>query len=131
MNVALLSGLALMAQAAVAGDRPPTTLACDLPSPSVSGAVAKPTRRIFQVAPGLLREWNVGKQAFGVNLCTVFACLKAPDRSEGSITSASASYTVGIDHGTGQAYWRATGASGLTIPKGPCRVVPAPTARRP
>jgi hypothetical protein len=48
---------------------------------------------------------------------------------EGAIGSASVSYTIGIESGTKEGYWRAVGASGMAQNKGVCRVVPEPKAK--
>lgn len=121
MHAALLSGLVVMAQAA--GPPSPVFLACSMPANGVTA------ERIFRVAPGSFQEWDAAKQDFGKNFCEAFACSKTPERMEGSISSASVSYTVGIVNDTGEGYWRAAGASGLSANKGACRVVPAPTPR--
>lgn len=126
MNAVLLSGVALLAQAAGAGS--PVVLACNLPTPAAAGASAD---RIFRVAPGQFQEWDAARKTFGANHCLAFACAKTPDRTEGSISSASVSYTVGVVTGTGEGYWRATGASGLAANKGSCRIVADPSSKAP
>jgi len=123
MGAALLGGLILtMALAEGASAPSPVVLGCKLPA---AGAPA-PAERFFRVAPGSFQEWDAARKVFGPNLCSAYACAKAPDRSEGSIGSASVTYTVGVVHGTGEAYWRATGASGLAADHGPCRVAAEP-----
>ena len=130
MNVALISGLVVLAQSAELG--PPVILACNLPTPAVAGAPPAPSaERIFRVAPGSFQEWDAGKQAFGANFCAAFACAKTPGRMEGNISSASVSYTVGVVSGTGGGYWRAAGASGLSANQGVCRVIATPPSRVP
>jgi len=126
MNAALLSGLVVLAQAAGAGS--PVFLACNFPGPA---GAATPAERTFRVAPGSFQEWDAAKQAFGQNLCLAFACAKTADRTEGNISSASVSYTVGVVNGTGEGYWRAAGASGLAANHGSCRVIAAPASKAP
>jgi hypothetical protein len=124
MHVALLSGLALMAQAASPA---PVVLSCSIPARLVAGsAPVAPTERIFRVGVGSFQEWDAAQRKFGGNLCGAFACRKSADRMEGNIGSASVTYTVGIVTGTSEGYWRAVGASGLAANKGPCRVITAP-----
>ena len=132
MRVALFCGLAVLAPSAAAHAQSPVVLACQLPAASAAGAAAAaPAERLFRVAPGSFQEWDAAQRKFGTNLCAAYACAKTPDRTEGSIGSASVSYTVGILHATGEGYWRATGASGLATDHGPCRVAAAPEALRP
>ena len=126
----LISGLVVFAQAPVAPS--PVVVACRFPGQSIAGAPASaPTERVFRLAPGSFQEWDAATKKFGQNICLSYACAKTPDRTEGSISSASVSYTVGITNGTGDAYWRAQGASGLAANHGACRVVAQPTSRVP
>ena len=125
MRAALFCGLAILAQSAGAHAQSPVVLACKLPVAG-AGAAAAPSERLFRVAPGTFQEWDAGQRKFGTNLCAAYTCAKTAERSEGSIGSASVTYTVGVVHATGEAYWRATGASGLATDHGPCRVVAAP-----
>ena len=128
MHAALLSGLMILAQAAAGA---PVVLACDIPSPPGRAiATAAPHERIFRVGPGSIQEWNDSSREFGPNLCAAFGCVKTADRSEGTISSASVAFTVGVVNSTGQGYWRAAGASGLAVTRGACRVI-TPPARRP
>jgi hypothetical protein len=126
MHVALLSGLALMAQAAMPA---PVVLSCSMPARLVAGAAsAPPSERIFRVGAGSFQEWDAAQRKFGGNLCGAFTCRKTADRLEGNIGSASVTYTVGIVTGTSEGYWRAVGASGLAATKGACRVITAPAS---
>ena len=132
MRAAFLCGLAVLAQAAGARAQSPVFLACNIPARAAPGGPpAAPVERTFRVAPGSFQEWDAARHQFGRNLCLAFACVKTADRSEGSVGSASVTYTVGIVAATGEAYWRALGASDLGATQGPCRVVPAPTGSRP
>jgi hypothetical protein len=121
MRAVLLCGL-MMAQAAAASAQSPVVIGCKLPSVGAQ----TPVERFFRVAPGSFQEWDAARKAFGQNLCSAYACAKSPDRSEGTIGSASVTYTVGVTHDTGEAYWRATGASGLAADHGPCRIAAPP-----
>jgi hypothetical protein len=119
----LLSGLALLFQSAGAAPGAPVVLSCSFP---VAGAsAAAPAARIFRVGPGSLQEWDAGLRQFGRNLCLPFACVRAAGRTEGSISSASVSYTVGVSD-SGEAYWRAQGATGFAAKQGVCRVINPP-----
>jgi hypothetical protein len=131
MYAALLYGLALMAQAAPAAGGTLVTLSCQLPARPAEGAGGKPAPRIFQIGSGSLREWNEVTHEYGANLCRSFNCVKAADRSEGSISSASVTYVVGVQNGGAEGYWRATGATGGGVTHGACQIVPAPAPRRP
>ena len=131
MRAALFCGLAMLAQSAVARAQSPVVLACTLPAASTAASAAAPAERLFRVAPGSFQEWDPAQRRFGANLCAAYACAKTADRSEGSIGSASVTYTVGVVHATGEAYWRATGASGLAADHGPCRIATAPETSRP
>ncbi|HEX4709365.1 hypothetical protein [Phenylobacterium sp.] len=129
MHTALLNALLLMAaQAAETGAQPPIVLACNLPtSPATVAAAATPAERVFRIAPGSLQEWDVEQQRFGQNLCEAYACARSPTRAEASVSSATVSFTVGVEYSTRTAYWRVLGASGLKTTEGSCRIVPAPT----
>jgi hypothetical protein len=121
--------LALSAQARA---QSPVVLACQLPAARAAGTpAAAPTERFFRVAPGTFQEWDAAQGRFGTNLCAAYTCAKMADRSEGTIGSASVTYTVGIVHATGEGYWRATGASDLATDHGSCRVATAPQGARP
>jgi len=111
-----------MAQAVAANAQSPVVIGCKLPS----AGVPETAERFFRIAPGSFQEWDATGRVFGQNLCSAYACAKAPDRSEGTIGSASVTYTVGVVHGTGEAYWRVTGASGLATDHGPCRIAAPP-----
>jgi hypothetical protein len=50
--------------------------------------------------------------------------MKSADRAEGTISSASVAYTIGV--AGGQGYWRVLGASGGGPRSGSCRVVTEP-----
>lgn len=124
----LLSGLALLA-AAPAAQPPagPVVLACRIPVRAASGSGAVTSAdRIFRVGPGAFQEWDANQRKFGRNLCDAFPCSKTPDRMEGNVSSASASYTVGIMSNTGEGYWRAVGATGFAAKQGVCRVITEP-----
>jgi hypothetical protein len=126
MIAALLSGLALLAQTTSAVQPGTKIVSCDLPAP-VTGAAARPTPapRVFEIGAGMLREWNTVAQQFGPNLCATYSCSKTKGRIEGSISSSSVKYSVGIETATGDPYWRATGASGLAKPYGACKTLKA------
>ena len=130
MRAALFCGLAMLAQSAAAHAQSPVVLACKLPAANVAGTPAS-AERIFRVAPGSFQEWDAAQRKFGANLCAAYTCAKTAERSEGSIGSASVTYTVGVVHATGEGYWRATGASGLATDHGSCRIAAAPQAPRP
>jgi hypothetical protein len=134
MPTALLSGLLFLAAQAAgagtgAGAQAPMVLACNIPR--VSATAGAPPERLFRIAPGSLQEWDVRQQKFGANFCLDFPCVRSPKALEGTVSSASVAYTIGIDSGTGAAYWRVKGASGFKPTEGTCRVVPAPTPRAP
>lgn len=123
--IAQVVGLALVAQAGAAAAQSPTVLSCTIArrAPAAAGAPASVVHeeRVFRVGPGSLQEWERDVRHFGPNLCGVFACAANGDRSEGTITSASVAYTIGVDHKTGVGYWRSMGASGLAETNGACR----------
>ena len=135
MHSALLNALLFMAaQAAQTGGQPPVVLACDIPAspdPMKATGAAHHAERVFRIAPGSLQEWGPQEQKFGRNLCQAYTCTRSPTRTEGSLSSATVAYTVGIEYSTGAAYWRVVGASGLKTKGGACRVVPAPTPSGP
>lgn len=128
MRAALFCGLAMLAQTAAAHAQAPVVLACTLPA---AGGAAAPAERLFRVAPGSFQEWDAAQQKFGPNLCAAYACAKTAERSEGTIGSASVTYTVGVLHSTGEAYWRAAGATGLATDHGACRIASVPEGHRP
>lgn len=122
----LLFGLAVMAQAAAP---PPVTLSCSIPARAVAGAPpVPPVERIFRVGQGSFQEWDVATGKFGGNLCGAFACRKTPDRLEGTIGSASVTYTIGMIPGAKTGYWRAVGATGFAAKEGACRIITAPAS---
>lgn len=129
MLATLLSVLAvtavMAAQPAAAAAPSPVILACNLPARTAPG-VAPSTRadRIFRVGPGSLQEWDAARRQFGSNLCGAFACVRTANRSEGTISSASVSYTIGVAQGVG--YWRVVGASTGGARSGSCRTVTEP-----
>jgi hypothetical protein len=126
MYASLLSGLAVLAQAAAP---PPVTLSCSLPARAMAGGpAAPPVERIFRVGQGSFQEWDVAAGKFGGNLCGTFTCRKTPDRVEGTIGSASVTYTIGMVTGTTSGYWRALGASGFAAKEGVCRIITAPAS---
>jgi hypothetical protein len=134
MHIALLNALLVMAaQVAQTGAQPAVVLACNIPAnpAKAAAAAAPPAERVFRIAPGSLQEWGAAQQRFGQNLCLAYACARSPTRVEGSISTATVSYTVGIDYSTHSGYWRAAGASGLKTTEGSCRIVPAPTPGEP
>ena len=128
IRTVLLSVLAVLATAqgaTAAATQGPAVIACNLPARSLA-ALPAPTgdERIFKVGPGSLQAWDPARKAFGGNLCAAYSCVKAPDRSEGTISSASVSYTIGVTGGQG--YWRVLGASGGGPRAGSCRIVSEP-----
>jgi hypothetical protein len=123
ITAALVFGLAMLAQSTGAQAQAPIILACKLP---VAGAAGAPPERLFRVAPGSFQEWDADQRKFGANLCAAYSCAKTADRSEGTIGSASVTYTVGVVHATGEGYWRAAGATGLATNQGACRIASAP-----
>ena len=125
MHAMFLSGLLLLA--AVPAVPAPVVLTCSLPARAAPGEATAtiPEQRTFRLAAGQFQEWDAGLKQFGPNLCRAFACVKAPDRTEGNISSASVTYTVGITP-AGEGYWRALGATGFAAKQGVCRVVPEP-----
>jgi hypothetical protein len=129
-RAALICGLVMLAQTTAAHAQAPVVLACKLPAAGAMAATA-PAERFFRVAPGSFQEWDAARRKFGQNLCVAYACSKAADRTEGSISSASVTYTVGVIHATGEAYWRAAGASGLAADHGSCRIAAPPNHPRP
>ena len=125
-RAALISALAVMVapQGALAA-KGPVTIACNLPARTITGAPATSgNERIFRVATGSLQAWDPEKKAFGPNLCAAYSCRRAPDRAEGTISSASVAYTIGV--AGGQGYWRVLGASGGGPRTGSCRIVSEP-----
>lgn len=134
--VARLAGLALIAGTAAhaqgvsnapARAKPTVTLTCSfLQAPSAAGAGPRTKQRVFRIGEGAFHEWDPLTKRFGPNLCSAFTCKGDRNRLEGSITSASASYTVGLDRATRQADWRAVGATGLAQSSGHCAVTRDP-----
>ena len=128
IRTAFLSVLALLAtaQGASAAAAPgPVVMACNLPARSLPSLPAiTGNERVFKVSPGSLQTWDPARKAFGQNLCAAYSCVKAPDRSEGTISSASVSYTIGVTGGQG--YWRSLGATGGGARSGSCRIVSEP-----
>jgi hypothetical protein len=134
--IAQAVGLALVAQAGAAAAQGPTILSCTIVRPAATGGSASGVReeRVFRIGPGSLQEWEQDVRHFGPNLCEVFACAANRDRSEGTITSASVAYTIGVDHKTGVGYWRSvvpvSGAIGAET-KGACRQTADPSTPAP
>ena len=119
----VLAGAA-MPQAAVAVESP-AVIACNIPARSITGA--PPTaggERIFRIAPKSLQAWDPVQKAFGPNLCSAYSCTRTAGRTEGTIGSASVTYTLGV--AGGQGYWRVMGASGGGPRSGTCRRVREP-----
>ena len=120
--------------ASAAWSQSPRFLSCDIPAPmGIEGsATAAPSGpRIFRIAPGSFSEWDQDERAFGPSLCEAFTCKADAQRLEGTITSASIIYTIGVDHTTGVGYWRAKGASNLPRNEGTCSLIADPTRSRP
>ena len=116
--------------ASAACSQSPRFLSCDIPTPmGIEGsAPAAPIGpRIFRIAPGSFSEWDPEEHTFGPSLCDAFTCSADAQRLEGTITSASIIYTIGVDHTTGVGYWRAKGASNLPRNEGTCSLIADPT----
>ena len=106
----------------------PWIVTCDVSAPN--GATdAAAGQRIFRVGPDLFQAWNPTEKAFGANLCHAFPCVRQADRLEGTISSATLNLTIAVDPQTGQATWRAAGASGLSRSNGPCTIKPEAAAK--
>ena len=133
ITAAALPCLLLVLGAATARTQAPHVLSCEIPAPITATAAsdAKPAPRIFRLSKGRFEAWNPQEQAFSENLCEVFTCTARADRLEGSLSSASVVYTVGVDAGTGRAYWRVLGASNLPRAEGSCEAVADPTRPKP
>src|SRR4051812_21657580 len=102
-RAALLSVLALAAMPrAAAAAQGPVVISCNLPARSITGApVTAGGERIFRVAPGALQAWDPTKKSFGGNLCAAYTCQRSANRTEGTISSASVAYTIGVAGGQG------------------------------
>ena len=133
MLAPFISVLALLAAQPVAVAAPPTgaqparavILACNLPTRSVAGAPATGSgERIFRIAPGSFQEWNSTRREFGGNLCGAYTCVRTANKTEGTLSSASVIYTVGITGNRG--YWSVVGASGGGPRTGACRILAVP-----
>ena len=125
-RAALLSILALTAlPPGAAAAQAPVVIACNLPTRPITGAAVTPgNERVFRLSPGSLQAWDPTHKAFGSNLCSAYSCVRATGRTEGTISSASVSYTIGVANGQG--YWRVLGASGGGPRSGACRIVSEP-----
>lgn len=95
-------------------------LTCDMVSASDPTSV----QRLFRIAPHSLQQWDPARRAFGPNLCLSFACSADGHRTTGTISSASLNLTISLEQNAKTASWQAVGASGLTKPRGVCRVGP-------
>ena len=124
-HAALLSVLAITAapDGAVTAQKP-LVLACNIPANTIAGVPATGDGRLFRIGPGSLQAWDPDRKAFGQNLCSAYNCVRAPDRTEGTISSASVAYTIGVK--SGQGYWRVLGASGGGPRNGACRILSEP-----
>lgn len=134
LSILLFIGGCAALQASAAGAQSPRFLSCDIPSPiGIEGsAPAAPSGpRIFRIAPGSFSEWDQSDHEFGPSLCEAFTCHADAQRLEGTITSASIIYKIGVDHTTGVGYWRAKGASNLTRNEGACSLIADPSQARP
>jgi hypothetical protein len=131
MYAALLSSLALLAQAAPAAGAATVTISCEIPSAALAAGGSKLRTRVFQIGPGSFRERSEVTREYGANLCLSVSCVKSPGRSEGTISSASVTYVVGVRNGGADAYWRATGATAVTPTHGVCRILSPAAAARP
>ncbi|MFC3079976.1 hypothetical protein ACFODL_17885 [Phenylobacterium terrae] len=132
-SVAFLIALAAL-QAGAATAPQPRVLACDVPdtitsAPGAAGPLAT-KQRVFRIGPGRLEEWSGIYGDFGPNLCDVAACVTEPGKTEGTISTASVAYTIGVDAVSGAGYWRVIGATGFRQTEGTCRPVPDPAAQR-
>lgn len=119
---AIAAALALVAAGA---QHPPGPwiLTCNMAGPGEDQNGPK-AHRMFRIGPHLFEAWNPEKKAFGRNLCVSFSCVGSKDRLEGVISSPTLSLTVTLDPATGQASWRALGASNLKTTNGPCTARP-------
>ncbi len=120
-------------QASSAWSQSPRFLSCDIPSPigTEESASAHIGPRIFRIAPGSFSEWNSRYHEFGPSLCGAFTCIADAKRVEGTISSASMTYNIGVDRTTGGGYWRAKGASNLPRTEGSCSLVADPSPPHP
>ena len=126
MHLAFLSALAVMAvQPAAAAVLKPVVLGCNLPSrPGTGAPTTTSAERVFRIGPGSFQEWNTIRKEFGGNLCAAYTCVRTPDKTEGTVSSASVIYTVGVTGGHG--YWSVVGAAGGGPRSGACRILTAP-----
>ncbi|MES3026691.1 MAG: hypothetical protein V4820_02415 [Pseudomonadota bacterium] len=121
-------------QASAAWSQSPRFLSCDIPSPiGIEGSAsdARIGPRIFRITPGSFSEWNSRDHEFGPSLCEAFTCIADAKRVEGTISSASMTYKIGVDRATGGGYWRAKGASNLPRIEGSCSLVADPSPPHP
>jgi len=128
--LSLLVGVFAAFQSHAVWSQSPHFLSCEIPAQLGSTGVQATARagpRIFRVAPNTLEEWDSRDRQFGVNLCETSACRANAQRSEGSITTASMAYNIGVDHKTGKGYWRAKGASNLPRTEGKCDLIADPS----
>ena len=128
--LSLLVGVCAALQSPAVWSQSPHFLSCEIPAQLGSTGVQTTSRagpRIFRVAPNMLQEWDSRDREFGVNLCETAACSANAQRSEGSITTASMAFVIGVDHKTGKGYWRATGASNLPRTEGKCDLIADPS----
>lgn len=120
---AQLAVLAAAAQLAGAGAAP-IVLVCSIPRSepfAPAATVPKLERRTFRIGPGSFEEWSERDGRYGPNLCAAVRCHASPERSEGTIGTASVVYTVGLDRRSGAGYWRVVGATGFRQTEGVCR----------
>jgi hypothetical protein len=124
-------GLALAAGAGDVQAQAPVVLVCSmtLPSGPTPGSVKPAIReeRVFRIGRGSFEEWRPAERKYGPNLCEAYGCSANAQRTEGAISSASVSYTIGVDHKTGAGYWRSVGASGRAETQGDCHETPDPS----
>jgi len=124
-------GLALSAGAAEGWAQSPVVLVCSMTqASSAAPGTAKPVirqERVFRIGGGSFQEWQPADRQYGPDLCAAYGCSANAERTEGVISSASVSYTIGVDHKTGAGYWRSVGASGRAETQGVCRETADPS----
>jgi hypothetical protein len=128
-GLATALALAAASGAAQAQAQGPWIVTCDVPAPYAATTDAAAGPQIFRVGPGLFQAWSPTAKAFGNNLCDAYPCVRNPDRLEGAISSKTMSLTIAVDPQTGQASWRAAGASGLSRSNGVCTIKPDAAAK--
>lgn len=134
LPISLFIGGFAALQASSAWSQSPRFLSCDIPSPigiEGSAGAAPIGPRFFRIAPGSFSEWNSRYHEFGPSLCEAFTCIADAQRLEGTITSASMVYSIGVDRTTGRGYWRAKGASNLPRTEGTCSLIADPSHAQP